>query len=65
MHVNGELTLGENIADFGGLTIALEAFKIAMKENGIDPNKKIDGFTPIQPFFLSDNLNSKGMAYNI
>ena len=53
MHVNGELTLGENIADFGGLTVALEALKLNLKEKGMDADKKIDGFTPIQRFFLS------------
>lgn len=48
LHVNGEVTLGENIADLGGLTISYNAFKIANKETG-----KINGFTPDQRFFFS------------
>ncbi|MDI1355728.1 MAG: M13 family metallopeptidase [bacterium] len=48
-HVNGELTLGENLADIGGLAIAFDAFKMATK--GKD-TATIDGFTPDQRFFL-------------
>ncbi len=51
LHVDGELTLGENISDLGGLTIALNAVKEAWKRN--PPPEKIDGFTPLQRFFLS------------
>jgi putative endopeptidase len=50
MKVNGKLTLGENIGDLGGLSAAYEAFK--MTEQG-KSNKKIDGFTPDQRFFLA------------
>ena len=50
IHVNGKLTLGENIGDLGGLNVAYEAFKMTPQGKG---NKKIDGFTPDQRFFLS------------
>ena len=50
LHVNGALTVGENMADIGGITIAYDAFKLTKQGQG---NTKIDGFTPDQRFFLS------------
>src|ERR1700743_2374605 len=50
LHVNGKLTLGENLADLGGLNVAYAAFK---KTKEGQSNTKIDGFTPDQRFFLS------------
>ena len=50
VHVNGQLTLGENLADLGGLAISYQAFKGTKQGQS---NSKIDGFTPDQRFFLS------------
>jgi len=50
IHVNGKLTMGENIADLGGLNVAYTAFK---KTKEGQSNVKIDGFTPDQRFFMS------------
>ncbi len=47
---NGKFTLGENIADHGGLQVSYNAFTKATKES---PLAKVDGFTPEQRFFLS------------
>lgn len=49
LHVNGELTLGENLADIGGIAIAYDAFKLTKQGQS---QEKIDGFTPDQRFFL-------------
>ncbi len=48
--VNGQLTLGENLADLGGMAIAYDAFKKTAQGKS---KTKIDGFTPDQRFFLS------------
>lgn len=50
LHANGSLTLGENIADHGGLQVSFQAFKNATKDA---PLGVVDGFTPEQRFFLS------------
>lgn len=49
-HVKGKLTSGENIADLGGLHLALRALK---SQEGYDADAKVDGFSTVQRFFLS------------
>ena len=49
VHVNGKLTMGENLADLGGLTIAYQAFQ---KTPQAKAHQKIDGYSPEQRFFL-------------
>lgn len=71
--VQGKLTSGENIADLGGLRLALRAFK---ETEQYKKNELIDGFTPLQRFFLawyvvwnrkyylfSEQLNSDRRSY--
>lgn len=57
LHINGEATLGENIADFGGVVLGLDAFKqTAQYREG----KAIAGLTPVQRYFLGYALGWLG-----
>jgi putative endopeptidase len=51
IHVNGELTLGENLADFGGMVTAYDALERALDRTG--NREVIDGYTPEQRFFVA------------
>jgi putative endopeptidase len=54
VHVNGKLTMGENLADFAGLTIVYGALEKQLQQRyGTGPRPQYDGFSPEQRFFLS------------
>lgn len=64
-HVNGKLTLGENIADLGGLYIAYDGLKLALAEGKAEGNvekQKADGPTPEQKFFIAYAITERGHA---
>ncbi len=74
LHVNGHLTLGENIADLGGLAVAYDGFVLAQKENALGgaapaapgapfrPAPAADEFTPAQRFFMAYAVTECGVA---
>jgi len=49
LHINGKASLGENLADLGGVLLGVDAFK---KTEAFKKNEKISGFTPMQRYFL-------------
>ncbi len=54
LHANGAYTMGENIADQGGLRVAMTAFLDSQKKKGVDVETvTIDGLNPIQVFYLN------------
>lgn len=59
LHINGDATQGENIADLGGLLMGLDAFK---KTESYKKNEKIAGYTPLQRYFLGYAL---GWLYQV
>jgi putative endopeptidase len=61
LHVNGKATLGENIADLGGIVLGFEAFK---KTEQYKAGKKINGLTPQQRYFLGYALGWLGAQRN-
>lgn len=56
-HINGKATLGENIADLGGILLGIEAFK---KTQQYKDNKNIAGLTPMQRYFMGYALGWLG-----
>jgi putative endopeptidase len=57
LHVNGRLTLGENIADLGGMAIAYQAYERSLQGK---ERRVIDGYTPEQRFFIGYARNWRG-----
>jgi putative endopeptidase len=53
LHVNGRLTLGENIADIGGVRLGYLAWQHRPQQSGAQPEADLDGMTPAQQFFTA------------